>query len=146
MAVIGSVLRTAKQGVFIVDPYMDEKALTDFAPLAAEGVTIQLLADQQWHKPTLRPARERWSTQYGASRPLEARLAPAKTLHDRLIIIDDEHTWVLTQSLNAFAARSPAAVVRVDDETHVGSPDPSQRRPQWLRLPAVYYPPDTGSM
>jgi hypothetical protein len=34
MAAIGSVLRTAKQGVFIVDPYMDEKALTDFAPLA----------------------------------------------------------------------------------------------------------------
>jgi hypothetical protein len=107
MTAIGSVLRTAKQSVFIVDPYMDEKALTDFAPLAAERVTMQLLADEQWHKPTLRPGRERWSTQYGASRPLEARLEPAKTLHDRLINIDDEQTWVLTQSLNAFAARSP---------------------------------------
>jgi hypothetical protein len=117
MAAIGNVLRSAKQSVFIVDPYMDEKALTDFAPSAAEGVTIRLLAVQQWHKPTLRPAQERWSTQYGASRPLEARLAPAKTLHDRLIIIDDEETWVLTQSLNAFAVRSPAAVVRVDDDT-----------------------------
>ena len=29
---IGKVLATAKVGVLIVDPYMNEKAVTDFAP------------------------------------------------------------------------------------------------------------------
>jgi hypothetical protein len=117
MATIGKVLGTAKQSALIVDPYMDEKALTDFAPLAAAGVSIYLLADEQSYKPSLKPSQQRWVTQYGASRPLEIRLAPARTLHDRLIAIDDAQTWVLTQSLNAFALRSPASVVRVDDET-----------------------------
>jgi hypothetical protein len=67
---------------------MDEKALTDFAPLAPEGVTIRLLSDQREHKPSLPPATERWKGQHGQKRPLEVRLAAPRTLHDRLIIID----------------------------------------------------------
>jgi hypothetical protein len=31
--------------------------------------------------------------------------------------VDEVETWVLTQSLNAFAVRSPASLVRVDDQT-----------------------------
>src|SRR4029077_2641824 len=107
----------AKHEVLIVDPYMDEKALIDFAPLAPEGIAIRLLADEKDHKPTLHPAQERWVQQYGKSRPLEVRLALPRVLHDRLAIVDEAETWVLTQSLNALAARSPAAVVRVDPET-----------------------------
>jgi len=38
-------------------------------------------------------------------------------LHDRLIVVDGKIVWTLTQSLNAFAARSPASLVRVDPET-----------------------------
>ena len=113
MSAIGKVLGTAKHDVLIVDPYMDEKALTDFASLAVEGIAVRLLADEKDHKPTLRPAQGRWVQQYGTTRPLEVRLAPARVLHDRLAIVDEAETYVLTQSLNAFAARSPAAVVRV---------------------------------
>jgi hypothetical protein len=101
----------------IIDPYMDEKALTDFAPLAPEGVTVRLLSDEKTCKPTLPPAASRWITQYGAKRPLAVRLAAARTLHDRLIIVDGAQVSILTQSLNAFAARSPAAIVRVDNDT-----------------------------
>lgn len=68
-------------------------------------------------KPTLRPAAVRWTAQYGTSRPLAVKLAAARLLHDRLIAIDDTTAWVLTQSLNAFATRSPASIVRIDDET-----------------------------
>ena len=117
MAAIGKVLGTAKRDVLIVDPYADEKALTDFAPLAREGISVRMLADEKDHKPTLQPARERWIQQYGTARPLEIRLALPRVLHDRLAIVDETETWVLTQSLNAFAARSPAAVVLVDPET-----------------------------
>jgi hypothetical protein len=117
MAAIGKVLGRATGDVLIIDPYMDEKTLTEFAPLAPEGVTVRLLSDEKTCKPTLRPSAGRWATQYGAKRPLAVRLAAARTLHDRLIIVDGAEVSVLTQSLNAFAARSHAAIVRVDDET-----------------------------
>lgn len=116
MSAIGKALAPATHDVLMVDPYMDEKALTDFALLVTAGVKIRLLADKRHHKPTLAPAVQRWSSQYTATRPLEARLAPERTLHDRLIIVDDTTVWVLTQSLNAFAARAPASIVRSDGD------------------------------
>lgn len=117
MTAVGKVLQSAANDILIVDPYMDEKALSDFAALAREGVPIRLLADAKHVKDTLKPAATRWAEQYRQVRPLEARLAPARTLHDRLIIVDGATAWVLTQSLNAFAARAPASIVRSDDET-----------------------------
>src|SRR5262249_1758664 len=57
MAAIGKVLEAATRHVLIVDPYMDQKALTDFAPLASVGIAIRMLADEKDHKPTLRPAQ-----------------------------------------------------------------------------------------
>jgi len=119
MAAVGKVLSSAISDVLIVDPYMDDKALTDFALLTREEVIIRLLADMRHHKPALKPAVQRWVSQYAATRPLEARLAPERSLHDRLIIVDDTTVWVLTQSLNAFAARAPASIVRSDGDAAV---------------------------
>jgi hypothetical protein len=114
---IGKVLQTVTTDVLIVDPYMDVKTLADFAVLAPEAVQIRLLADQKEHKDTLKPAVERWTAQHGARRPLLAKLAAARSLHDRLIIVDRSQVWVLTQSLNGFAARSPATIVLTDADT-----------------------------
>jgi len=112
---INKVLGNAKTDVLIVDPYMDEKTLTDYAPSINAGIKIRLLSDEATHKKTLKPAVSHWGHQYGTKNPAEARLAPAKTLHDRLIIVDGKEVWVLTQSLNAFAARAPASIIKVED-------------------------------
>jgi hypothetical protein len=117
MLALGKVLKNAKGDVLIVDPYMDEKALSDFATFAAEGVAIRLLSDQHSVKPSLRPAYDRWVRQYGPTRPLTVRLAPDRTLHDRVIIVDASAAYVSTQSLNALAVRSPATIMRADPET-----------------------------
>jgi hypothetical protein len=117
MVAMDKVLRAATSDVLIVDPYMDEKALFEFAPLVPESVPVRLLADEFYVKPTLEPARARWVQQYGTKRPLSARLTPPRALHDRLIVVDGQQVSVLTQSLNAFAARSPGTIVRVDPET-----------------------------
>jgi hypothetical protein len=114
---IGKILGGVTREVLIVDPYMDAKALTEFSPLAPEGVSLHLLADENDHKPNLLTAAEKWRSQYRDARPLEVRLAPPRTLHDRLIVVDGSGVWTLTQSLNAFASRSPATIVRVDPET-----------------------------
>ncbi len=115
-AALGKVFSQSTGRLLIVDPYLDEKVLTDFALQAPERVAIQLLADQQSVKASLKPAVARWLAQYGATRPIEAKLSAPRALHDRLIIVDSRDTWDLTQSLNAFAARSPATIVRSGPE------------------------------
>ena len=114
-AAVSKILQTAKRDVLIVDPYMDETALTEFGQAVPPGVTLRLLADQKDHKPTLTPAAQKWAGQYGAARPLAVRLAVPRSLHDRVILIDQAGAWTLTQSLKDFAKRAPAEIVRADD-------------------------------
>lgn len=116
-AAIGKILGVAKAFVLIVDPYMDNKALDEFGTLVPAGVALQLLADAKDHKASLPPAVARWKTQHASARPLEVRLSPKGALHDRLIMVDSAGVWALTQSLNAFAARSPATILKADPET-----------------------------
>lgn len=116
-AAVGKVLGTAKTDVLMVDPYADEKVLTDYALLAPEQVSIRLLADQADYKKSLKPAAERWVQQFGHTRPLSVRLAAAKTLHDRLILVDGATAWTLGQSFKDMVARSHTSLVRMDPES-----------------------------
>lgn len=116
LQVVGKLLAEAKKDALIVDPYMDSKVLTDFAPMAASGVSIRLLSDAFYSKASvLLPAVERWGKQF-AGRPLDVRLSAPRALHDRLIIADGTMVWSLTQSLKNFASRSPALAQRVDPD------------------------------
>ena len=114
---LSEIMKSAKADVLIVDPYMDEVALSEVGILAADGVGIRLLSDAATVKPSLKPMVAAWRAQHGSLRPLEARLASPKTLHDRLIVIDRTDAWVLTQSLKDFAKRSPATLTMVGTET-----------------------------
>ncbi|MEJ2816092.1 hypothetical protein [Caulobacter sp. CCG-8] len=115
-AAISKIVREATSSVLIVDPYMDATAVIEVAELVPPGVRVQLLSDAAAVKPTLKTAASKWIQQYGSTRPLEARLAAARSLHDRLIIIDATAAWILTQSLKDFAQRSPATIQRADTE------------------------------
>jgi hypothetical protein len=114
-AAVSKILQSATKDVFIVDPYMDETALTEFGTAVLVGVPMRLLADQKAYKPSLAPAAQKWNAQYASKRPLAVRLAPAGALHDRAIFIDRKTAWALTQSLKDFAKRSPGEIIRADD-------------------------------
>lgn len=116
MVGVGKVLQLAANDLFIIDPYMDDKVLSDFAAQAAENVRLRLLADAKDHKTTLKPAVTRWGAQYTSNRPIEARLASARTLHDRLILVDGKEAYVLTQSFSQLAVRASASLVRANEE------------------------------
>jgi len=116
-AAVAKVFSSALTDVLVVDPYLDERMLTDFAPTVPEGVRVRLMTDQQSLKPSLAPAVLRWSEQYGTTRPLEARVAPPRSLHDRIIFIDGVEAWLLTQSFKDLAVRSPATLAKVDTDT-----------------------------
>jgi hypothetical protein len=118
-AMVGKVLGTATTDLLMVDPYADEKILIDYARLAADPVTIRVLAGAANHKPTLQSAARRWPTQYPSTRPLEVRLAPDSQLHDRIIIVDGKTAWTLGQSFNALATRAHTSIAQSPPE--VGS-------------------------
>jgi len=114
-AALSKIFQTASNDVFIVDPYMDETALTEFGLAVPTGLNLRLLADEKAYKDSLRPAANRWVAQHGADRPLDVRLSPARTLHDRAIFVDRTFAWTVTQSLKDFAKRSPAEIVKADE-------------------------------
>jgi hypothetical protein len=116
-AAVGKVLEMANAEVLMVDPYADAKALTDYAVLAKENVSVRLLSDAADYKASLRPAARHWTHQFGALRPLEVRLAPAKALHDRLIQVDGSTVWVVGQSFKDLATRSHTSIVRMDPDS-----------------------------
>lgn len=114
-AAISKLLQKATKDVLIIDPFMDEVALTEFGIAVPEYVRLRLMTDQASCKPTLQPAANKWFQQYGDTRPLMVRIASPKSLHDRAILVDQVTAWTLTQSLKDFAKRSPAEIVRADD-------------------------------
>lgn len=114
---LAKVLSAAQSQVMFVDPYADETLLTDFAQLANEGVQIRVLAAEGRAKSSLLPAAERWLSQFGATRPIEVRMAPAASMHDRAILIDKQHAWIVTQSFKDFAKKSHGSIAQADADS-----------------------------
>jgi hypothetical protein len=107
---IREITSTAKSGVFFVDPYADATLLTKFVIACPEGINIRILADGNCYKPDLVSATNAWLTQYGSNRPLQVRISPNRSLHDRAIFIDGEKAWAVSQSFKDIASRSPAVI------------------------------------
>jgi hypothetical protein len=121
-AAINRMLQSATSDVLIVDPYLDETVLTEFGGSVPEGVPLRLLGDGAHVSPSLGPAALAWAKQYGTKRRLAVRMAPARTLHDRVALIDKKTAWTVTQSFKDFAKRSPAEIVRADDTASLKIP------------------------
>jgi hypothetical protein len=114
---VSKALAAAKKNVFLIDPYGDDTLISDFVPLAPEGLPVFVMSDEQYAKPSLKPAAERWIAQWKQKRPLEVRLAPARSLHDRLIVIDGDTAWVVGQSFKDLAKRAHTSLVRMDPDS-----------------------------
>jgi hypothetical protein len=113
---VTGVLKSASRSLFIIDPYMNDEILSHFAITTKEEVALRLLTEQKAkHTDSLRAAVDAWRTQYGAQRPLEARIDPTNSLHDRVIFVDDAAVWVSSQSFKDLAVRATATLVPLDD-------------------------------
>jgi phosphatidylserine/phosphatidylglycerophosphate/cardiolipin synthase-like enzyme len=117
MAAVGRVFASAKNELLIIDPYLDEKILTEFASLAPAGVRLRLLCDAAGYKDSLVTAAQKWIQQNSTTRPLEIKVAPARTLHDRLIVVDRTTIYTVGQSFNALATRAPTSFGKSNPET-----------------------------
>jgi hypothetical protein len=113
---VRKVLAKADADALLVDPYADAKVLVDYAVLAPQKVTVRILADQADHKKSLATAASRWAQQLASHRTLMVRLAPPRTLHDRLILIDSDTVWMLGHSFSNLARRAHTSLVRMRPE------------------------------
>jgi hypothetical protein len=111
---ISAILGKAVSDVFIIDPYMSQVVLNDFALSLGEGVTLRLMSGNKKTADDLEPALRVWRQQR-TTRPVEVRIAKQVALHDRVIILDGSG-WSLSQSFNALAKRSPATLQPFDPE------------------------------
>ncbi|MBI2396916.1 MAG: phosphatidylserine/phosphatidylglycerophosphate/cardiolipin synthase family protein [Xanthomonadales bacterium] len=113
---VSKVFATAASDLLIVDPYFDVKALFEFCSCIPDNTRVRILVDSSHSKLTaaLQPGIAKWRSQFGPTRPIDARATPPKVLHDRLISVDRSAVWILTQSFKDLAARSPASLQRAD--------------------------------
>jgi hypothetical protein len=116
---IGKVLGSATSRVLVVDPYLNATSLFDFITTVPDAIEIRLLCDSQYQtlNAQLKSAVARWQREYGAAKPIQARASAPKTLHDRLVLVDESAVWNLSQSLKDFAGRSPASLAKLDLDT-----------------------------
>ncbi|RYZ15163.1 MAG: phosphatidylserine/phosphatidylglycerophosphate/cardiolipin synthase family protein [Alphaproteobacteria bacterium] len=119
LVAIRTVLATASCSVRLIDPYANGEILETFATQAAEDIVIEILTDEFTVKAGFAPAVVAWKKQFTTTRPLDARLAPKRTLHDRAIIVDSASAWTIGQSFSDLATRSPTSVLRADTDTAV---------------------------
>jgi hypothetical protein len=113
---VAKAVAPASSDVLFVDPYADETLVADYGSLVPEHVQIRVLDDAFKPQPSLQPAAKRWIAQHQQARPLQARRAPPRTLHDRLIIVDEAVVWAAGQSLKDFVKRSPSYLQKLDQE------------------------------
>jgi hypothetical protein len=112
------IFSLAQHELLIVDPYMDEKILTEFALLATENIHLKLLTDASAMKATLLPAAKAWRNQYAERRPINIKTVPGRTtIHDRLVVVDIKRVWTVGQSFKDLAVRAPTSFIEADPET-----------------------------
>jgi hypothetical protein len=84
---IAPVFGQASRDIVIVDPYMSQIVINNFALSAGESVKLRLLSGDKKTNPDIEPALRAWRAQR-PSRALEVRTADQRLLHDRLIITE----------------------------------------------------------
>ncbi|MDB5663548.1 hypothetical protein [Cypionkella sp.] len=100
--------------LLIVDPYLSADVFLNFTAhtRAANGTRLLSLQIAQYHAGLL-TAAQRWNADpISSQHPVEARYAPARSLHDRHIIIDGREVWNISQSMKDIAKSSAASVTR----------------------------------
>jgi hypothetical protein len=113
---VRQLLGTVTSDALLVEPDAAGKVLADYAILAPERVTVRLLADEAQYKPSLISGVVRWRRRFGDDRSLMVRLAPANSLHERLILLDDGRAWVLRVPFSDLAKRTHTTLVRMRPE------------------------------
>jgi hypothetical protein len=108
---LGTIIASAKQAVFVVDPYADEEVFELYLEKIGKGIAIRLLS-----RPPSSPLK-RVAAKF-ASRPgIQFEGKSTNEVHDRVIFLDSTDCWVLGQSIKDAASKKPTYLLPVDAVT-----------------------------
>ncbi len=107
------VLSTARETVFVVEPYADQEIFELYLAKVGETISIRLLTRPP--SDALRLVAAKFASRPGSR--FEAR--GTKKVHDRVIIVDSAKCWVIGQSIKDAAVEKPTYLVQVDSVTDI---------------------------
>ena len=95
------LLASATKTIFIIDPYLDEQIFDAYLSTVSPQVTVRVLARN--YAAALKPA----VAKFVAQKKMAVEIRSSKSLHDRVLFLDDRSCWVLGQSINDAAKAKP---------------------------------------
>ena len=102
---LNRVIKSAEKSIFIIDPYLDYTVVEHYLTSRADNVSVRLLLNHNTEK--IITAVGKYNSQHGTV--VELRIS--KTLHDRVIFIDDYVCWLIGQSIKNAAKAKPTYLV-----------------------------------
>ena len=88
-----SIIGSAERQIFIVDPYFNGEAFDVYLSALDQTVEVFILADR--YSKDIQSYIDKHTTQYGTS----IALRRSKELHDRIIFVDGEVSWIMGGSI-----------------------------------------------
>lgn len=102
---LNKVIGSADKSIFIIDPYLDHTVFDHYLNSRQVAVKVRLLLSHNAQQ--IVPAAQKYVSQYGEV----LELKESKSLHDRVIFIDDDVCWLLGHSLKDAAKAKPTYLV-----------------------------------
>jgi PIN like domain len=115
-AVIRNILGSARQELFIVDPFVHERMFEIMDGWVSDGVAIRILTSQRGVSPEFAESASRWIERSGAIRSLVIRMFPGGGLHERVVGVDRTSVWVLSQSMVPSTTEKVASAIPLGKE------------------------------
>lgn len=104
------LLATANTTVLIVDPYLDDEIFDAYISSITASVQINLLTSK--YPVSLKSSLAKFNSQH--NRTVEIRIS--RSLHDRLVFLDNSTCWLLGQSIKDAATTKPTYIAPLSQE------------------------------
>jgi hypothetical protein len=95
------LLASATKSLFIVDPYLDDQIFDAYLSTVSQQVHVRLLARD--YAASLKASVQK----FVAQKKMAVEVRSSKSIHDRVMFVDDGSCWVLGQSIKDAAKTKP---------------------------------------
>ena len=104
------LLSTANAEALIVDPYLDDEIFDTYLSPIPASVQVNILTSK--YPPSLKASLTKFNSQH--NRAIEIRAS--RSLHDRLVFLDNTTCWLIGQSIKDAATSKPTYIAPLSQE------------------------------
>ncbi len=101
------LLRSATSELLVIDPYLDDQVFDAYLSIVPNQVKVRLLVYQ--YAPSVKAGLEKFLSQSH----MNVEVRSSKSIHDRVVFIDNRTCWVLGQSIKDAAKAKPTYIAPI---------------------------------